>query len=80
MESAHSYKTGEITFLIPSFLTLFPPFIYSSRTAVVNLWYKDPWGSVTPTQGVRDCLDYETNHFLVAPDDVYVLKLNNLQN
>jgi hypothetical protein len=32
----------------------------SFNPAVINLW------SVTPTQGVGDCLGYDINHFLVA--------------
>jgi hypothetical protein len=35
--------------------------------AVLILWFADPWVSLSPSQGVRDCLGQEINHFLVAP-------------
>jgi hypothetical protein len=50
---------------------------------VLNLWSADPWESVTPTHWVRDCLDSEINHFLVAPipqHTMHILKRHNLQN
>jgi hypothetical protein len=44
-----------------------PSFVQSPRPAVIILWSADPWGSMTSTQGVRDCLGEEFNHFKVAP-------------
>jgi hypothetical protein len=38
-------------------ISLFFPILYIpyDRRAVLNVWSADTWGSVTPTQGVREC-------------------------
>jgi hypothetical protein len=47
----------------------------SFKPAVLNLRSDDLSGSVTPTQGVHDCLRCESNHFLVAPVSQYTTYL-----
>jgi hypothetical protein len=43
------------------------PFHTLPNSAVLNLSSSEPWGSVTHTLGIGDCLREGINHFLVAP-------------
>jgi hypothetical protein len=49
---------------------------YMGEPMVLNLWFADPWGSATPTQGVRDCL----GNWIIFPSRlikyIYVKKQN----